>query len=122
VPGSDLLISSCDGVAKVIQASDGKEIASLAIGKGPDAVIYDAKRQLAFIPCSQEGILEVISVSDPAHISIVQQVATQAGTRTGTLDPQSGRLYLIAAKRDPNAPGGRGPRLAGTYELLVVGP
>jgi DNA-binding beta-propeller fold protein YncE len=122
VPGSKLLISSCNGVAKFIQASDGKEVASLAIGKGPDAVIYDERRQLAFIPCSQEGILEVISVKDPAHIAIVQQVPTQAGTRTGALDPQSGRIYLIAAKRDPNATGGRGARLPGTYEVLVVAP
>jgi hypothetical protein len=122
VPGSKMLISSCDAVAKVIQASDGKEVASLTIGKGPDAVICDAMRQIAFIPCSQEGILEVISVRDPAHIAVVQQVATQIGTRTGTLDPQSGRLYLIAAKRDPNATGGRGARLAGSYEVFVVGP
>ena len=122
VPDSKLLISSCDGVAKVLQAKDGKEVASLAIGHGPDAVIYDPMRQLAFIPCSGEGILEVISVKDPAHISIVQHVATQTGTRTGAVDPQSGRLYLVATKLGPKTANGRAERLAGTYEALVVSP
>ena len=62
---SKLLIASCgNGVAKVVAADSGKEVASLPIGKGPDAVIYDAKRQLAFIPCGRDGVLEVISVAD----------------------------------------------------------
>ncbi|HYK80032.1 MAG TPA: hypothetical protein VEU95_10395, partial [Micropepsaceae bacterium] len=88
-----------------------------------DAVIYDPVRKLAFIPCGQDGVLEVISLADLAHIAVVQHVPTQAGSRTGTLDPQTGRLYLMASKPDPNAPAGRGaPRLAGSWEVLVVGP
>lgn len=122
-----LLISSCgNGMAKVLDAATGKEVASLPIARGPDAVIYDPVRQLAFIPCGGDGILEVISVADPAHVAIVQQVSTQAGSRTGTLDPQTGRLYLMASKPDPAGtpgPGGRGiARVPGTYEVLVVSP
>jgi hypothetical protein len=125
VAASKLLISSCgNGVAKVTQADTGKKVVSLPIGRGPDAVIYDATRKLAFIPCGQDGMLEVISLADPAHISVVQRVQTQAGSRTGTVDPGTGRLYLMASK--PNAvvpPGGRSaPRLAGSWEVLVVGP
>ncbi|HXJ00402.1 MAG TPA: hypothetical protein VNH44_04220 [Micropepsaceae bacterium] len=127
VAASKLLISSCgNGIAKVTQADTGKEVASLPIGHGPDAVIYDATRKLAFIPCGRDGVLEVISFADPAHISVIQHVPTQAGSRTGTLDPATGRLYLMASKPDPNAvvpPGGRGaPRLAGSWEVLVVAP
>jgi DNA-binding beta-propeller fold protein YncE len=126
-PDSKLLISSCrNGLAKVVQADSGKEIASLPIGRGPDAVIYDPVRKLAFIPCGADGVLEVISLADLAHIAVIQHVPTQAGSRTGTIDPQTGRLYLMASKADPNAavpPGGRGaPRLAGSWEVLVVGP
>jgi DNA-binding beta-propeller fold protein YncE len=124
---SKLLISSCrNGLAKVVQADDGKEIASLPIGLGPDAVFYDPVRKLAFIPCGAEGMLEVISLADLAHISVVQRVPTQAGSRTGTVDPGTGRVYLMASKPDPNGvvpPGGRGaPRLAGSWEVLVVAP
>lgn len=125
-PEAKLLISSCgNGVAKVVQADTGKEIASLAIGHGPDAVIYDEKRKMAFIPCGRDGVLEVISLADPAHIAVVQHVQTEAGSRTGTVDPGTGRVYLMASKPDTAAvvpPGGRVPRLAGSWEVLVIAP
>ena len=42
------------------------------------------------------------------------------------VDPGTGRLYLMASKADPAAappPGGGGaPRLAGSFEVLVVAP
>ena len=127
VPGAKLLISSCrNGVAKVIQSDTGKEVASLPIGRGPDAVIYDAARKLAFITCGGDGVMEVISLADPTRISVVQHLATQAGSRTGMVDPGTGRLYLMASKPDPAAvppPGGGGaPRLAGSFEVLVIAP
>ena len=123
VPGAKLLVSACrNGMAKVVEAETGKVIASLPIGRGPDAVIYDPVRKLAFIPCGGDGVLEVISLADLAHIAVVQHVQTQAGSRTGTLDPGAGRLYLMASRPDPNAPAGRGaPRLSGSWEVLVVG-
>jgi DNA-binding beta-propeller fold protein YncE len=126
VPAPRLLISACgNGVAKVVQADTGKEVASIAIGHGPDAVIYDPVRKMAFIPCGTEGVLEVISLADLKHIAIVQHVQTQQGSRTGTVDPSTGRLYLMASKPDLSATvptGGRVPRLAGSWEVLVVGP
>ena len=122
-----LLISSCgNGMAKVLDAATGKEVASLPIARGPDAVIYDPTRRLAFIPCGGDGVLEIISLEDPGHIAVVQHLQTQAGSRTGTIDPQTGRLFLMASQPDPNGapgPGGRGiARVPGTYEVLVVGP
>ena len=122
---TNLLISSCGGLAKVLEADTGKEVASLPIGRGADAVIYDPVRQLAFIPCGGDGVLEVISVADAAHVALVQQVPTQVGTRTGAVDPKTGRLYLMASKHDDSAaPGGLhgGAQLAGSFEVLVVGP
>ncbi len=99
VAASRLLISACgNGVAKVVQADTGKEVASVAIGHGPDAVIYDPARKLAFIPCGADGILEVISLVDLNRISVVQHVRTQRGSRTGTVDPSTGRLYLDGFK------------------------
>ena len=126
-PQANLLISSCgNGMAKVLDAATGREVASLPIKAGPDAVIYDATRKLAFIPCGGAGVLEVVSLADPSHISIVQELPTKAGSRTGTLDPQTGRLYLMASDPDPTGapgPGGRGvARVPGTFEVLVVSP
>jgi WD40 repeat protein len=126
IPDGKLLISSCqDRLAKVLQADTGKEVASLPIGLGPDAVFYDPVRKLAFIPCGVDGVLEVISVADPDHVSVVQSVHTRVGSRTGTVDPQTGRVYLIAFQYDTMRAGPVGPRpvpLKDTYEVLVVGP
>jgi DNA-binding beta-propeller fold protein YncE len=123
---SKLLISACDnGVAKVLSAATGKEVASVPIGHGSDAVIYDAKHQLAFIPCAAEGMLYILSVADPAHVSVIQQLPTQKGTRTGAINEASGRVYLMASKPDLNAPpgpSGRPQPLAGSFEMLVVAP
>ena len=70
--------------------------------------------------------LAAASIADAAHITKIQTVPTQAGSRTGTLDPQTGRLYLMASQPDPNGkpgPNGRGqPRLPGSYEVLVISP
>jgi hypothetical protein len=122
VADAKLLISACENeMAKVVQADTGKEIASLKIGAAPDAVIYDARRKLAFIPSGGAGVLEVISLADPAHPTVVQHVPTQMGTRTGTLDPTTGRLYMMAFKSGPPQ-GGRATRLPGSFEVLVVGP
>jgi DNA-binding beta-propeller fold protein YncE len=112
-------------VAKVVSAVDGKEVASIPIGKGPDAVIYDDQRQLAFIPCGRDGVLEVISVADPAKVALVQHVPTQTLARTGALDPQSGRIYLMTATIDTAAgagPAGRPVPKSGSFEMLVVAP
>ena len=124
IADAKLLISACaNGAAKVVRADNGADVATLPIGRGPDAVIYDPSRKLAFIPCGGSGVLEVISLADPAHISVVQHVQTQQGSRTGTIDPKTGRLYLMASRPDPNAPPtARGARLAGSYEVLVVSP
>jgi hypothetical protein len=118
-----LLISSCDGSAHVVRADTGAEVASLPTAKGADAVIFDAARKLAFIPC-RAGTLEVVSLADPAHPSVVQHVATQVGTRTGTLDPGTGKIYSMAAKFDAPAatPGGRPQALQSSYEVLVIAP
>jgi DNA-binding beta-propeller fold protein YncE len=121
-----LLIASCgNGVAKVVSAVDGKEVASIPIGKGPDSVLYDAQRQLAFIPCGRDGVLEVISTADPAKIAKVQSAPTQTLARTGAIDPASGRIYLMTATIDTAAgpgPAGRPVPKAGSFEMLVVAP
>jgi YVTN family beta-propeller protein len=118
-----VLISACaNKVAKVIRASDGQDLATLAIGAGPDSVLYDAQRKLAFIPCGRDGVLEVIAVRGPDDVGIVQTVKTQMGARTGALDPRTGKLYLPTARFTPSPTGGRPLAAPGTFEILVVSP
>ena len=88
-------------------------------------MIFDPARDVALVPCGQEGVLDVISLADPRKISVVQRVQTEPASRTGTVDPSTGKVYLMSSKPDlsaPKLPNGRQPRLAGSWEVLVVGP
>ena len=119
-----VLISVCDnGVAKFILARDGTELASLHVGHGADAVIVDEKRQRAFVPSGDDGTLSIFDLHDPKHITRVQVLTTETGTRLGALDPLSGRLYLPSAQLGPPIPPRPWPSVVpGTFHLLLVSP
>jgi DNA-binding beta-propeller fold protein YncE len=120
----DLLIAACDnGIVKFIDAESGRDIKTFKVGKGPDAVIFDAARNLAFIPSGDTGTLSVIAVHGARDIALAETVPTQRGARTGALDPQTGRLYLPTAKFNPPTSEFPFPRaIEGTFEILVVAP
>ena len=118
-----VLIAACaNKVAKVIRASDGKDLATLAIGAGPDQIAYDPVRRLAFIPCGRDGVMEVVAVRGPNDVAIVQTVKTQLGARTGAVDPASGKVYLPTATYVASAAGGKPAPQPGTFVILVVAP
>ena len=135
-----LLISACGGSTKFIKADTGAEVASIATADGADAAMYDAKNHVALIP-SGSGELDIISVADPAKPVLLQKVSTARGARTGTLDTNTGMVYMMSSQSAPAAPAaapaapaapgaapaapgrGRGPgALPGSYALIVVGP
>ena len=118
-----LVIACGNGVAKMVRPSDGAIVASVPIGKGPDGALYDEALGLAYIPCGRDGVLDVISVPDGEHASLVQAVKTELGARTGAVDPKTGRVYLPTAKYDLAHFGpGRFPTVPGTFEILIVAP
>jgi hypothetical protein len=121
--GEGQVISACgNGVVDILDAATGKPLASLTIGKGPDAVIYDYKLQTAYVPSGATGTLAVIPLTGPAKDTIIATVPTQISARTGTVDPWTGRIYLPSAQYDPPAtPGARPQAKPGTFEMLVVG-
>lgn len=116
------VISSCQGVAKVLDAASGRQIASLAIGGFPDAVLYDAPRHRAYIPTALDGKLWVIALDGPKNNRIVYSVPTQQGARTGAVDLASGRVYLPTAEYAPLIPPFKKPPTPkpGTFQILVL--
>jgi DNA-binding beta-propeller fold protein YncE len=119
---TDRLISACaNGKAAVIDASIKHLSALLDIGRGPDAVIIDAARRFAFIPCGQDGLLEIVSLDAPGGAQVVGSVKTEIGARTGALDPSDGTLYLPTARFSPPATVGAKPAMiAGSFHVLVL--
>lgn len=115
------VISSCNGLAKILDARTGREIASLKIGGFPDAVLYDANRHLAYIPTALDGALWTIALDGPRNNTIVDSTPTQVGARTGAVDPETGRIYLPTAQYNlAAAPGQRPTTKPGTFQILVL--
>ncbi len=121
---TDLLMSVCEnGIAKFIRAQQAREVASLAVAKGADAIMFDSRRHRAFVPGAELGMLTVIAVRSATDIAVVQTLPTQRGTRLGAVDTATGRLYLPAAKFGPPVPPSPYPSVTpGSFAVLVVTP
>jgi hypothetical protein len=119
-----LLISVCgNGMAKFIHADTGLEAAAIPVGRGADAVMFDAQRHRAFVPSAADGKMSVIAVRSPSDIAVVQTVVTQGGTRLGAVDVNTGKVYLPAAKFGLPVPPNPYPSvISGTFKILVVAP
>jgi YVTN family beta-propeller protein len=120
------LFAVCDGgKMAVVDANTGKTVANPSIGEGPDAARYDAKRKLAF-SSNGGGTLTIIDASKPAY-PVLQNLDTQKGARTMTLDWVTGRIYLAtAAFGERPAPTAANPRprpaiVPDSFTILVVG-
>jgi DNA-binding beta-propeller fold protein YncE len=119
-----LVLSVCDnGFLKVIDAATDRALASIPVGRGADAVMFDSKRRRAFVASGDAGTLSVIAVRGANDIALVQTLTTQIGTRLGAVDIESGRLYLPSAKFGPPKPPSPYPTvLPGSFEFLIVSP
>jgi len=116
-----VLIAACaNGVAKSVDAKSGKLLADIAVGPRPDAVIYDAARERAYVPSGGDGTLTVIDTGRGHAPRTIEKVATQTGARTGTVDPKTGTVYLPTARYAAAVSGARPAMIPGSVELLVV--
>jgi len=97
----DRLFSVCDGKKMaVVDAKSGKVVATLAIGNEPDAAAFNEKAGVVF-SSNGEGTLTVIHQDSADSYSVVQTLATKTGARTMTLDPDTGKIYLVTADFGP---------------------
>ena len=101
----------------MMDATNGKVVASVPICGGTDATWYDAGSKLAFSSC-RDGHVTIAKVEGD-KMTVVQTLDTSAGSRTMSLDVGTHRIYLTAAK--PNtAPGSKGYDPA-SFHVLVYG-
>ena len=109
----------------VVDANSGKTLANPSIGDGPDAARYDPTRKLAF-SSNGGGTLTIIDAAKESY-PFLQNLDTQRGARTMTLDTATGRIYLAtAAFGERPAPTADNPRprpaiVPGSFTILVVG-
>jgi YVTN family beta-propeller protein len=120
------LFSVCRGQKiAVVDATNGKVLATPSIGDGPDAAAYDPKAKLVF-SSNGDGTLSVVS-ADAASYQTIQTLTTEPRARTMALDPSTGKIYLVTAKfgtapaATSDNPRPRPPVLPDTFTILVAG-
>ncbi|MDB5325005.1 MAG: hypothetical protein JWM57_574 [Phycisphaerales bacterium] len=119
----------------VLNADDGKIIASLPIGTGVDGGGFNANTAEAF-SSQGDGTLTVIKESGPTSFEVEQTVKTMRGAKTCTLDTKTNRILLIAAEYAAPAAatqpapgaqaggrrnGGRGQMVPDSFTIIAVG-
>jgi len=105
----------------VLDADDGKVLATLPIGRGTDYAVFDPGVGLAF-SSNGDGTLTVVGEKDGKY-QVVDNVKTQQGARTCALDPKTHKIYLATAsfKKLPEGQKGRPPMEPNSFVVLVVG-
>jgi DNA-binding beta-propeller fold protein YncE len=121
------IFSVCENNMMVVSDPDaGKVIATPAVGPGTDGAGFDPAQGLAFSSNGGDGTLTVVR-EIAGQWQVVDNVATQRGARTMTIDPKTHYIYLPVAQLGPApAPTAAAPRprpsiLPNTFKVLVVG-
>jgi DNA-binding beta-propeller fold protein YncE len=124
-----LFIGCRNQLMVVMDSESGGVLASLSIGAGVDASAYDPATGLIYHSCG-DGTLSVIHQDDADHYSLVENVATQKGSRTMALDLKTHHLFLASALFEPlptpepghpSAEHHRAPMVPGSFAILEFG-
>ena len=88
------LFAGCDNkMMVVVDANNGKVIATPKIGEGVDACRYDPETHFAFSSCG-EGVLSVIKEISPNKFENIDNVKTVRRARTMELDESTHNIYM----------------------------
>lgn len=111
----------------VVNADTGKVVTTLPIGPGVDATGFDPGTELAFSSNGgEDGSLTIVHEDSPDKYSVVQNLTTQRGARTMTVDTKTHIVYAVTADfNPPPAPTPEQPRprptmVPNSFKLLVI--
>jgi DNA-binding beta-propeller fold protein YncE len=120
------LFSGCrSGVMAVSDIKGGKVVATAPIGSGNDGAAFDPATRDAFFS-NVDGTLTVVHQDDADKYHVLQNVMTARGGRNMGLDPETHRVFVVAAKYGPTPestaanPRRRPPILPGSFSIMVV--
>jgi YVTN family beta-propeller protein len=122
------LFVGCDNkMMAVVNADNGKVLATPAIGEGVDATAFDEETGLAFASCGGDGVLTVVKEDSPEKFSVAENVTTQKGARTLALDSKTHKVFVVTADFGPppaataENPHPRRSIVPDTFVVLVAG-
>jgi DNA-binding beta-propeller fold protein YncE len=111
-----------NGVLMVVDTMSGRNVATLPIGKGSDAVAFDPVRKRVFSSNGGDGTITVYQQVSPDRYTPLAPIPTVVSARTMSVDPKTGRLFVAGADTHPDPAGGRPKVRPGTLRLLVFKP
>lgn len=116
-------------VVVIVNADNGNIITTLPTGMGVDTVAFNPAT-LEAISAEYAGSMTFIKENSPTSFVVEQTLQTMVGAKTLTLDTKTNRLFTMAAEFGPPAPDApsgpagrpaRGPMVAGSFSILMVG-
>jgi DNA-binding beta-propeller fold protein YncE len=95
-----ILFAMCanPNVCVVVNADDGKVLATLPIGNGTDGGGFNPATMEAW-SSQRDGTLTIIKESSPTSFAVEQTVQTKAGCKTSSLDTKNNRIILVCTER-----------------------
>ena len=121
-----LFVGCANRMMAVLDAGNGRVVATLPIGAGPDDSAFDAETRRVFIS-NADGTVSVIQQETPDRYSVIETVKTVPGARNMALDAKTKRIYLPLFDRGPSpvptaqSPNPKGAPMPGTFRVLVFG-
>ena len=108
------LFIGCRGdkpVLAVVDATNGREVTTIAIGRGNDGVVYDAATRRIFTSNGIDANIVAIDQTGPDSYKLAAAFTTRPIARTLAYDPAGRRLFTITAQGmvDPDKKRNLGP-------------
>jgi hypothetical protein len=124
-----ILFAACRNPQNMVMlnADDGKILASLPIGRGTDGAVFNPNTMEAF-SSQVDGTLTIVKENSPTDFVVEQTLQTMPSAKTLTLDSKTNHVLLMGAEFPPAPPrppgGGQGnpnPMVPDSFSILVVG-
>jgi DNA-binding beta-propeller fold protein YncE len=124
--------ATAPGALLVMNADNGKVLASMPIGIGVDGEVFDPSTGNVFATCrdsgdGKSGATYIFHADSPDKISLVATVKTIYGARTAGLDTKTHHVFTIGTEQnDPVPPTDKNPNprpkpVLSTFELVEIG-
>ena len=109
------IFSGCSRTSAVVDAQNGKIVATIPNGEGVDALGWDPSEKLIYIPAGRDSSVTIVHEDSPDKYSVVATVTTMIGAKTISVDTRKHVAYLfqpVYGPPAPDAPPGRNGRPA----------
>ena len=108
----------------VVNADDGKVVATVPICQGVDATAFDPGTGMIFNSCG-DGSITVIRENAPDKFTVIDTIKTEQGARTMAIDLKTHKLFVPTAKFEEASLGANSQRprpkmVPGTFAVLVL--